>query len=395
MISKHIDKITGSPTMAVAAKAKNLQAQGVEVIDLSVGEPDFPTPDNVKEAAIKAIHANHTRYTINAGLPALRKAVADKINERYGLDYKPAEVMISSGAKHSLYNLISALIYIGDEVIIPAPYWVSYPEMVNLAHGTPVILETTAESGFKINPADLEKAITPKTKLLVLCNPSNPTGTTYTKDELLAIANIVKKAGIFVVSDEIYAELVYDGLKNTCFATLLPELRDKTILVNGVSKSHAMTGWRIGWTLAPEPIIKAMDKLQSHSTSNAASISQHAALEAVLGPQDSVHAMQIEFEKRRNYFYDALVALKMFTGVKPQGAFYLFMDVTAFYGKNYNGTIIANSIDVAMFLLNEANVAAVPGSAFGAEGFMRFSYATSMENLQKAITKISAAIAKL
>lgn len=395
MISQHIDKITGSPTMAVAAKAKNLQAQGIEIIDLSVGEPDFPTPDNVKDAAVKAIAANHTKYTINAGLPALRKAVAESINAKYGLDYTPAEVIISSGAKHSLFNLISALIYIDDEVIIPAPYWVSYPEMVTLAHGKSVILETSAESGFKINPADLEKAITPKTKLLVLCNPSNPTGTTYTRDELLAIANIVKKAGIFVVSDEIYSELVYDGMDNTCFATLLPELRNKTILVNGVSKSHAMTGWRIGWTLAPEPIVKAMDKLQSHSTSNAASISQYAALEAVVGPQDSVRAMQSEFEKRRDYFFDALTAMKEFKGVKPQGAFYLFLDVSAFFGKSFNGTAINNSIDVAMFLLNEANVAAVPGSAFGAEGFMRFSYATSMENLQKAIAKIKAAIAKL
>ena len=395
MISQHINKITGSPTMAVAAKAKNLQAQGIEIIDLSVGEPDFPTPDNVKEAAIKAIHANYTKYTINAGLPALRKAVADKLKEKHGVEYTPAEVMISSGAKHSLYNLISALIYIGDEVIIPAPYWVSYPEMVNLAHGTPVILETSGENGFKIKPEDLIKAITPKTKLLILCNPSNPTGTTYTKDELLAIAKIVKEKGIFIVSDEIYEELVYGGMKNTCFATLDPSLRDKMILVNGVSKSHAMTGWRIGWTLAPEPIIKAMDKLQSHSTSNAASISQYAALEAVLGPQDSVKAMQVEFEKRRDYFFDALTAIEGFKGVKPDGAFYFFPDITGLFGKTYNGTVMNNSIDVAMFLLNEANVAAVPGSAFGAEGYMRFSYATSMENLQKAIAKITAAVSKL
>ena len=394
-VSKRVENIGVSPTMKVAAKAKEMRAAGEDVIDLSVGEPDFPTPANIKEAAIKAINNNQTGYTINAGTAELKKAIAGRLKTDYNLDYDLADIIVSSGAKHSIFNIIQAICYVGDEVIIPAPYWVSYPQMVSVAQGDTKIINTTQESDFKITPQQLKDAVTPYTKALILCSPSNPTGSVYSKDELEAIAEVILENNFYVIADEIYDKLIYDNLKFTSFPTLSEEIKKKTILVNGVSKAYSMTGWRIGYTAGPSDVIKGINKLQSHSTSCAASISQAAAAEAFAGPQDAVEEMRAEFEKRRNYMHEALNAMDGISANKPQGAFYLFPNISGVLGKSVDGTEIANSYDFAMYLLNESKIAAVPGSSFGAEGFMRMSYANSMENLEKAADRMTKAIAKL
>ncbi len=381
--------------MKVAAEAKMLQAQGIDVIDLSVGEPDAPTPNNIKEAAIRAIQENKTRYTLNGGIIELKKAIAEKLKKDNNLEYGLNEIIVSCGAKQSIFNAIHTTVYTDDEVIIPSPYWVSYPEMVMLAHGTSVIVETREENGFKLMPEELEKVITPRTKMLILCNPSNPTGSTYTGDELHSLAEVCAGKDFYILSDEIYEKLVYDNLPFISFPSLNDEMRQRTILVNGVSKSYSMTGWRIGYTAAPEPVIKGIDKIQSHSTSNPTSISQYAALEAITGPQEEIEAMRIEFEKRRNYLFSELVKIKGISCYKSKGAFYLFPNISAFFGLKTDTLKIENSFDFAMYLLYEAHIAAVPGSAFGAEGFIRFSYATSMENLQNAVERLNIALSKL
>lgn len=395
MVSERVNRIGVSPTMKVAAEAKKMQSEGVNVIDLSVGEPDFPTPLNIKLAAIKAIEENKTYYTVNAGTPELRKAILKKLKNDNGLEYDLSEVIVSNGAKQSIFNAIHSLIYNNDEVIIPAPYWVSYPEMVTLAHGTSVIIQTKEENGFKLTPDELLNAITDNTKALILCNPSNPTGSAYTKDELISLAEVIKDKNIFVIADEIYEKLVYDDFKFVSFASLSGEIKSKTVLINGVSKSYAMTGWRIGYTAGPESVIQGINKIQSHSTSNASTISQYAALEALEGPQNVLEEMRKEFEVRRNYMYDEIISIEGISCYKPEGAFYLFPNVSAYFGKSTEVLRVENSFDLAMYLLYDAKIAVVPGSAFGSEGFIRISYATSLELIKEALGRIKEALAKL
>ena len=394
-VCKRIDKVGVSPTMKVAGEAKAMKARGEDVIDLSVGEPDFPTPQNIKDAGKRAIDEEHTKYTINAGSVALRTAIQTSLKRDHDLDYALDEIIVSSGAKQSVYNTIMATVHVDDEVIIPAPYWVSYPQMVTLAHGVPVIVNTTEESGFKITPKQLSEAITPYTRAMILCNPSNPTGSAYTKDELLEIAEIMSKHHIFVIADEIYDKLIYDDFKFTSFASLSEDSKYRTILINGVSKAYAMTGWRIGYTAAHKNVVDGINKLQSHSTSHASAISQQAAVEAFTGPQDAVEFMRQEFEKRRNYLHAELNKIEGISCNKPEGAFYLFPNISKLFHKKSDVYKIEHSFDFAMHLLKESKIAVVPGSAFGAEGFLRVSYANSMENLEKAVERIKKAVEML
>ncbi len=395
LLADRIKEIAASPTMMVAAEAKKLKSEGVDVIDLSMGEPDFHTPNNIKDAGKNAIEENKTRYTLNQGTNELRTAIAAKFKRDNNLDYNLNEIIVSSGAKQSVYNSILAIVNPGDEVIIPAPYWVSYPAMVSLAGGKNVVIDTVEKTGFKITPDQLQSAITPKTKMLILCNPSNPTGSTYTKQELEILAKIVLKNNFYVLSDEIYEKLVYDDFEFTSFASLNPEMKRKTILVNGISKSYAMTGWRIGYTAASESIVSAINKIQSHTTSHASSISQHAAIEAVAGPQYVISEMLDEFRKRREYFYNELTSIKGITCYKPLGAFYLFPNISHYLHTKSDVLKIENSFDFAMHLLYEAHIATVPGSAFGKEGYLRLSYATSMEHLHEAVFRLKKVLNKI
>lgn len=395
MVSERVTKIGASPTLKISAKAKAMKAEGIDVVDLSVGEPDFPTPENVKIAAIKAIEQNFTKYTENNGIPELRKAVCKRLKEDYGLEYSPNEVLISTGAKSSLYHLVQAIVNEGDEVIIPAPYWVTYPECVNLAKGKPVVVDTREEDGFLLTPEKLKAAISPSTRALILNNPSNPTGAAYTKEQLLALAEVIRKEDIYIIADEIYSRLVYDGFQFVSFAALGEDLKQKTVIINGVSKSYSMTGWRIGYAAGPGEIISAMSKIQSHTTSNACSISQKASLEALGGPQQEVNKMAAEFQRRRNYLLMRLQQISDISCFKPQGAFYLFPNVRALYGKEADGIQIRNSYGLAYYLLKEARVAIVPGDAFGADDYIRISYATSMQNLEKGINRIAEAMSRL
>lgn len=394
-ISERVQKIGVSPTMKVAAKAKQMKADGENVIDLSVGEPDFSTPQNIKDAAIKALAEGKTGYTINSGTVELRKAISEKLKNDNNLEYGINEIIVSSGAKQSVYNTVLSICDKDDEVIIPAPYWVSYPEMVNMAEGKNVFVDTKIENGFKLTPEELEAAITDKTVALILCNPSNPTGAAYTKAELEALAKIVLKYNFYVIADEIYEKLVYDNFEFVSFATLSEELKKRTIVINGVSKAYSMTGWRIGYTAGPVDVIGGINKIQSHSTSNASSISQAATVEALKGDQAEVEKMRVEFEKRRNYFLGELNKIDGIKCNKPEGAFYLFPDISGVVGKSDGNRKIENSYDFSMYILEEAKIAAVPGSAFGAENCIRFSYATSMENLVDAVGRLNEVIGKL
>ncbi len=394
-ISERISKIGTSPTLKITAKSIELRAKGIDIINLSVGEPDLPTPDNIKKAAIQAINNNKTKYTNNAGIVELRDAITKKLYNDNGLRYGIDDIIVSTGAKQSLFNLISTVVNKGDEVIIPAPYWVSYPQMVLLAEGTPVILQTKEENDFKISIPQLQQSISDKTKVLILCNPSNPTGTAYNKSELMEIADILKDKDILIISDEIYEKLVYDNFSFVSFASLSNEIKEKTVIINGVSKAYAMTGWRIGFAAGPKTLINGMKKIQSHSTSNACSISQYAALEAFSGPQDSINKTRGEFEKRRNFFCEGLNAIDGISTFKPKGAFYIFPNVKKVFGKTYEQFRIENSYDLSMYLLDKAQVAVVPGSAFGAEGYLRISYAASMETLKEGLNRIEIALKNL
>lgn len=395
MISEKVQRIGASPTLKISAKAKAMKAEGIDVVDLSVGEPDFPTPENIKEAGIKAIRDNFTRYTESDGILALRKAIAKRLKEDHGVEYAPKQIIVSAGAKASLFHLVQALVDEGEEVIVPAPYWVTYPECVALAKGRPVIVPTRQQDGFRLTPEALKASISPATKALILNNPSNPTGGAYTKDQLLALAEVIKGEDLYVIADEIYASLVYDNFKFTSFAALGEDVKKKTILVNGVSKSYSMTGWRIGFAAGPAEVIDGMSKIQSHTTSNACSIAQKASLEAYEGPQYEVSRMVAEFQRRRNYCLMRLAAVPGMSCFKPQGAFYLFPNVKSFYDKEASGAKIRNSYGLAYYLLKEARVAIVPGDAFGADDHIRLSYATSMANLEKSMDRIVEALAKL
>ncbi len=395
MVADRVNEIAVSETMHIAAEAKKLKAEGADVINLSMGEPDFPTPHNIKEAGKTGIEENHTRYTINSGTVELRTAIQAKLKRDNHLDYKLSEIIVSSGAKQSCYNAILSTVNPGDEVIVPAPYWVSYPAMVTLAQGKIVVINAEEKNGFRITPQQLEKAITPKTKMFILCNPSNPTGSAYNKKELEALAEVAERSDFYILADEIYEKMVYDDFEFYSFATIAPTLRKRIILVNGISKSYAMTGWRIGYTAANEHIIEGMNKIQSHSTSHPSSVSQFAAIEALTGPQYVIDEMFVEFRKRREYLFDELISIKGITCYKPEGAFYLFPNISAFMHKHSNVLKVENSFDFAMHLLYEAHIAVVPGNAFGADGYLRISYATSMENLKEAVIRLKKVLAKL
>lgn len=390
-LSELLNKVHISSTANFAQKAKDLQARGENIIDLTVGESDFMTPPDVKTAAKNAIDENKTRYTANAGMNELRSAIADKLKRDNRLDYSTNNIIVSSGAKQSIFNAIFSLVYTDEEVIIPAPYWVSYPEIVRIAHGIPVIIPADEKSGFKITPAQLENSITSKTKALILCNPSNPTGAVYSRKELAALAKVIENKKIYVISDEIYEKLVYDNFEFTSFASLNKKMKEKTITVNGVSKAYAMTGWRIGYAAGPENVIAAMNTIQSHSTSNASSISQTAAIEALSGDQSPLAAMRTEYEKRRNFLHKELTSIKGITCRKPEGAFYLFPDVSGFFGKRN----ISDSTDFVLYLLENAKVATVPGRPFGADNNIRLSYATSMKNLEEAAGRLKETLERL
>jgi len=395
MISERINQIGVSPTLKITAKAKAMKAQGIDVIDLSAGEPDFSTPDNVKQAGKLAIEENFTKYTENEGIPDLKKAIVNRLKEDLGLSYEPKEVIVSSGAKNSLYHLILALVNEEEEVIIPAPYWVTYPQVVSLAKGKPVIIHTKEENGFLMTADQLKSAISPATKALILNNPSNPTGAAYQRHQLEALADIIMEEDIYVIADEIYEKLVYDDFRFTSLASLGEDIKKKTIVINGVSKAYSMTGWRIGYAAGPAEIISGMAKIQSHSTSNACSISQKASLEALKGPQHEVSKMVSEFQRRRNYVLMRLQSIPDVSCLKPQGAFYIFPNFSAYYEKEFQGTQIRNSYGMAYYLLKEVKVAIVPGDSFGADDYIRISYAASMEDLEKGMDRIIEALPKL
>ncbi len=395
MLSNRVKQIGLSATLKMSAEAKAMKADGIDVVDLSAGEPDFPTPENIREFAKKAIDDNFTKYTAAPGIPQLRKAVADRIREDYGLDYAVEEIIVSNGGKHSLYNLMLAVVDKGDEVIIPAPYWVSYPEMVTLACGKSVILPTEEERGFRITADSLRAAITPRTKALIFNNPSNPTGAVYSRKEMEAIAEVVLEKDLVVIADEVYDKLVYEGMEFTTFASLGEEIKQRTIVVNAVSKTYSMPGWRIGYAAGPSEIIGGMTRIQSHSTSNPCSISQMAALEALRGPQDELADMRARFENRRDFVLERLATLPDVTCPKPMGAFYVFPNVSAYYGKENGVGVIEDSLGMAFYLLKEAKVALIPGSAFGSQDCIRISYATSMDQLEEGMARILDAITRL
>lgn len=393
-ISQRVQSLSPSATLAMSQKSNELKAQGVDVINMSVGEPDFFTPDHIKKAAQKAIDDNFSFYTPVAGYLSLRKAIAAKMKNENGLDFAPEQIVVSGGAKQSLCNVILATINRGDEVVIPTPAWVSYVEMVKLAEGVPVTVHAGVEQNFKITPAQLEEAITPKTRMLLLCSPSNPTGSVYTRDELKALAEVVAKhPDILILSDEIYEHINYTGWRASIAE--FESVRDRTVIVNGVSKAYAMTGWRIGFIAAPLWVAKATTKLQGQYTSNPSSIAQKAAEAAYLGPQDCVETMCRAFLRRRDLIVGLLKEIPGLRLNLPDGAFYVFPEVSAYFGKHCGNRVIGDANDLAMYLLEEAHVAAVSGDAFCAPGYIRLSYATSDENIREACRRITAALGKL
>ncbi|MCH6268530.1 pyridoxal phosphate-dependent aminotransferase [Neobacillus citreus] len=383
-LASRVLSLTPSTTLAITAKAKELKEQGEDVIGLGAGEPDFNTPQHILDAAVKSMNEGQTKYTPSAGLPALKKAIIKKFETDQGLTYKPNEVIVGNGAKHVLYTLFQVLLNEGDEVIIPTPYWVSYPEQVKLAGGVPVYIDGLEENHFKITPEQLKKAITNKTKAVIINSPSNPTGVLYSEEELLEIGKVCLAENILIVSDEIYEKLVYGGVKHVSIAEISPELKEQTIIINGVSKSHSMTGWRIGYAAGNAELIKAMTNLASHSTSNPTTTAQYAAIAAYNGPQEPVVEMRKAFEERLEIIYDKLVAIPGFTCVKPQGAFYLYPNVK----KAAEMAGYSNVDDFASALLVEAKVAVIPGSGFGTPDNIRLSYATSLDLLEKAVSRM-------
>jgi len=395
VLSNRAKSLKPSPTLAINAKAKSMQAQGIHVISFGAGEPDFDTPENIKQAAKKALDDGFTKYTPVGGIDELKDAIIKKFQRDSGLSYKRSEVLVSCGGKHSFYNLAQAIFDRGDEVIIPAPYWVSYPPMVSLAGGSPVIVKTTEKNEFKLTPGALKKAITQRTKALIINSPSNPTGSAYAKKELEKIAEIALLKNIFVISDEIYEKIVYDGFQFTSIASLSEEMKKRTIIVHGVAKTYSMTGWRIGYTAGPEEIIAAMNNIQSQSTSNPTSISQKASVEALIGPQSEVEKMVSAFAQRRNYIVDRLNKMSGVSCYKPVGAFYVFPNFSSHYGEAYQGKKIENSTQLADYFLDVAKVAVVPGVEFGADPFERLSFATSLENIKEGLDRIEEAVRKL
>ena len=396
-LSKTLSSIKESPTIAISTKASELKAQGLKIISLGMGEPDFDTPDNIKQAGINAIKNGETKYTAVDGTPALKKAIVNKLKRENNLEYKTSEISVSTGAKQVIYNALIATLNPEDEVIIPAPYWVSYPDMVLLGSGVPVIAESSEKNNFKITPSELESKITKKTKWLILNSPSNPTGACYNEQELKALANVLlKHPQVHIMSDDIYEHLIFDNLKFATICEVEPKLKDRTLIINGVSKGYAMTGWRIGFGAGDEKLIKAMGIIQSQSTSCPSSISQSASVEAFNGPQDFIKPNAVLFQKRRDLVVNGLNQIEGINCNVPNGAFYVFPSCKGLFGKkDSKGNIIKNDSDFASYLLEEALVAVVPGVAFGAEGFFRISYAASDEMLKDAVKRIAEACNKL
>ena len=393
-LSDCLNRLAPSATLAMSQKSSEMKAAGIDVINMSVGEPDFNTPEHIKEAAKEAVDENFSRYSPVPGYMDLRKAVSDKLRRENGLDYSTSEILVSNGAKQSVCNTVMALVNPGDEVIIPAPYWVSYPQTVKLAGGVPVIVNAGFDQNFKMTAQQLEEAITPRTRLLILCSPSNPTGSVYGKDELEALANVIKSHdGLFVLADEIYEHINYVGHHESI--AQFEGMKERAIIVNGVSKAYAMTGWRIGYIAAPEWIVKGCNKLQGQYTSGPCSVSQKAAEAAYNGPQQCVEDMRQAFERRRNLIVSLAKDIPGLEVNVPQGAFYLFPKCSSFYGKSYQGRTINNSTDLAMYILEEGHVATVGGDAFGDPECFRMSYATSDDNIREAMERIKKVLAKL
>ena len=380
-------KISPSVTLEITAKAKAMKAEGIDVVSFGAGEPDFNTPENIRKEGIRAIEEGLTRYTPASGIIELKKAVCEKFKNDNGLNYSPSNIIISSGAKHSIYNALMAIINPGDEVIIGVPYWVSYPELVKISGGEPVYVQTKEENDFKFTVSDLNKVLTDKTKAIILNSPSNPTGAIYDENDLREIANWAVENNIFVISDEIYEKLVYDG-NHISIASFNEDIKNLTIVINGMSKAYAMTGWRIGFAAAHESIAKVMSNLQSHTTSNPCSISQYASVVGLTGDQSSVEDMKKHFEERRNYMVDTINSIKGLSCRKPKGAFYIMINITQLKGKTIRGTKINSSLDFAKVLLDESKVAVIPGIGFGDDDYIRLSYATSMENIKKGLSRI-------
>tara|TARA_B100001123_G_C15307852_1_gene1023309 strand:- start:21 stop:1211 length:1191 start_codon:yes stop_codon:yes gene_type:complete len=394
-LSKLAKTLKPSATLAITAKAKELKSQGIDVIGFGAGEPDFDTPSNIKEQAKSAIDAGFTKYTAAGGIVELKDAIIGRIKSDYALEYERSEILVGSGAKHVLYNLFQVLIDSGDEVLIPSPYWVSYPEQVRIAGGKPVIVPGLQENKFKITKNEIEASITNKTKAIVLNYPSNPTGTTYNKDELESFAEIAIKNDLIVISDEIYDKIIYKDEKHISFPQLGEDVKERTILVNGVSKSYSMTGWRIGYAAGNSSVISAMNNLSGQSTSNPTSISQKAAIEAFSGPQEPIKEMLKEFKDRRDFITSALNEINGVDCVLPEGAFYVFPDISNFFGKEHNGKTITNSMEISAYLLDVAKVAVVPGVEFGSDNHVRISYATSMSDIQEGMKRIKESLSKL
>jgi len=394
-ISARVNGLSESVTLSIDAKAKAMMAEGIDVVNFAAGEPDFDTPTQVKEAAKTALDSGKTKYVASGGLPQLKEAICEKLQRENNLTYKPGQVLVSVGAKHSLFNVIMTIVDRGDEVIIPAPYWVSYYDMVRAAEGTPVIIDAPAEAGFKITPEQLEAAITPKTVAVFINSPSNPTGAVYTEAELRALAEVIVRKDIICISDEIYEKLVYGDTRHFSIASAGDDIYSRTITVNGFSKAFSMTGWRLGYTAGPADILSGMNKLQSHSTSNATTFAQWGAIEALKNTATEVETMRKAFDERRQFLVNALNALPGIKCPLPDGAFYAFPDFSSYFGKSFNGEVIKDSMALAQYILIEGRTSIVPGVAFGAEKHQRFSYATSLENLKKGVERIGEALANL
>lgn len=388
MLSQKAMEISPSLTLAISAKAKKMRSEGLDVIGFGVGEPDFDTPKHIKDAGIKAIEAGHTKYTPASGTIELKQAIVEKFKVDNGLNYKASQIVVSNGAKQSLDNAFKAILNQGDEVIVGSPYWVSYPELIRLSDGIPVIVETKEDECFKLTIEELEKVVTEKTKAIVLNSPSNPTGAIYNKNELEKIAKFAQKHDIIIISDEIYEKLIYGENVHTSIAGISEDAYNRTIVINGVSKAYAMTGWRIGYAAASEQIASLMSNVQSHTTSNPCSISQYASIEALVGDQTPVVNMNKEFEKRRNFMVERVNTIDNLSCVKPNGAFYVMVNISKVIGKEIDGKVIDNSLVFSDLLLEKEKVAVVPGAAFGADEFIRLSYATSIENIKNGLNRI-------
>ena len=393
--SQRIQAVKTSLTLEITSLANELKAKGEDVIGFGAGEPDFDTPDNIKQAAIRAIQENDTRYTPVGGTNQLKDAVIQKFKRDNDLDFQRNQIVVSCGAKHSFFNLAQVLWEKGDEVIVPAPFWLSYPEMILLADGTPVIIQTSKQSGFKVTPEQIDDAVTPRTRAIIINSPSNPTGSAYSRQELEEIAECALKHKLLIISDEIYEKIVFDGFDQTSIASLSPEVQKNCIVINGMSKCYAMTGWRIGYLAAAPEIAAQVLKMQSQSTSNPTSVSQAASIEALMGPQDNLERMVEEFTKRRNLLIDLLTEIEGVSCYRPAGSFYTFPDFSVYYGKSYQGETMKGSVEFARFLLQEAKVALVPGIAFGADNNVRLSFATSQEVIRQGMGRIVKAVASL